>query len=442
MPIKQTITVVNKSGKIVKSSKHLVNVFKEAQSAYREKKAELKAVRQAEWDEKQARNKLDDLTIDDGDISRSSSPGSRESSRRRSRRAKAERPPVERGYSDSFTANDHNPDSRSNGRSYLRHEVLFGEVESDHPQELQRRNTDGMLRQHAESRPRSARSSSMSDIDMDLAYGELPPPLPPRRRDEEMELRGQMTKLQQLLEEAHCLQYSATAIVKSLEANPDQMAAVALTLAEISSLASKMAPGALTALKGAFPVVIALLASPQFMIAAGVGVGVTIIAFGSYKIIKKIQRRKEVAGLPEPQSEYDELQEINQDISRIESWRRGIADAQASGVGTSVEGEFVTPGAGRQLIQEGRLRESDLKSTKSKKSKKKPSKTFDEHERSRASKPDKVKKPSKTFDEDERSRSSKNDMALVKQKEPSGLKMLFKSSTKKQQERELEPQLL
>lgn len=280
---------------------------------------------------------------------------------------------------------------------------------------------------------------------MDLAYGELPPPLPPRRRDEEMELRSQMTKLQRLLEEAHCLQYSATAIVKSLESNPDQMAAVALTLAEISSLASKMAPGALTALKGAFPVVIALLASPQFMIAAGVGVGVTIIAFGSYKIIKKIQRRKEIAGVPEPQSEYDELQEINQDISRIESWRRGIADAQASNAGTSVEGEFVTPIAGRQLIQEGRLRESDLKSTKSskaKKSQKKPSKTFDEDERDRSSKPAKAKKPSKTFDEDERSRSSKNDKALVQHKEPSGLKMLFNRSTKKQQERESEPHLL
>jgi len=432
----------------VLQSKHLVNVFKEAQSAYREKKAELKVVRQADWDEKQARNKLDDLTLDDRATSRGDSPDSRDSSRRRSRRERPERPPVERGYSDSFTVNDENPGSRPNGRSYLSHEVLFNGVEGDHPQELQRRNTDGMLRQHAESRPKSVRSSSMTDIDMDLAYGELPPPLPPRRRDEEMELRGQMTKLQQLLEEAHCLQYSATAIVTSLEKNPDQMAAVALTLAEISSLASKMAPGALMALKGAFPVVIALLASPQFLIAAGVGVGVTIIAFGSYKIIKKIQRRKEIEGVPEPESEYDELQEINRDISRIETWRRGIADAQASSAGTSVEGEFVTPGAGRQLIQEGRLRESDLKSSKSKKSRKKPSKTFDEDERSRSSKTDKVKKPSKTFDEDERSRSSKQ--ALIKQKEPSGLKMLFRSSTKKlqdkqqetQQERELEPQLL
>jgi len=403
-------------------------VFKEAQSAYREKKAELKAVRKADWDEKQARSKLDDLTFDNRAAFRSSSPGSRGSSRQPSRRDRPERPLVERGYSDSFIANDENPPSHPNGRSYLRHEYLFNGVESEHPQELQRRNTDGMLRQHAESRPRSSRSASMSDIDMDLAYGELPPPLPPRRRDEEMELRGQMTKLQQLLEEAHCLQYSATAIIDSLQKNPDQMAAVALTLAEISSLASKMAPGALTALKGAFPVVIALLASPQFMIAAGVGVGVTIIAFGSYKIIKKIQRRKEIDGTPESPSEYDELQEINRDISRIETWRRGIADAQASSVGTSVEGEFVTPAAGRQLIQEGRLREGDLKSTKSSKSKK-----------SR-------KKSSKTFEEDEKSRSSKNDKALVKKKEPSGLKMLFKSSSKKQQEREreseLEPELL
>lgn len=260
---------------------------------------------------------------------------------------------------------------------------------------------------------------------MDLAYGELPPPLPPRRRDEETELRGQMTKLQQLLEEAHCLQHSATAIIDSLQKNPDQMAAVALTLAEISSLASKMAPGALTALKGAFPAVIALLASPQFMIAAGVGVGVTIIAFGSYKIIKKIQRRKNIEDVPEAVSDYDELQEINRDIGRIETWRRGIADAQALSTGTSVEGEFVTPQAGRQLVEEGRLRESDLKSTKSSKSKK-----------------SRTKSSSKTG-KDDKPGTKKNEKALVKAKEPSGLKMLFQSSSKKrQQERELEAQML
>ncbi|KAJ9626891.1 hypothetical protein H2203_003347 [Taxawa tesnikishii (nom. ined.)] len=61
----QTVTIVNSSGKVVKTSKHLVNVFKEAKSAYRERKAEIKAVRVAELDEKRARHALENLRIED-----------------------------------------------------------------------------------------------------------------------------------------------------------------------------------------------------------------------------------------------------------------------------------------------------------------------------------------------------------------------------------------
>jgi len=68
----QTITVINKSGVVVKNSKHLINAFKEAKNAYREKKAELKAHRQADWDEKQTRHKLKHLDLEDN-VSRSSS---------------------------------------------------------------------------------------------------------------------------------------------------------------------------------------------------------------------------------------------------------------------------------------------------------------------------------------------------------------------------------
>ncbi|RQM08438.1 hypothetical protein DH86_00000461, partial [Scytalidium sp. 3C] len=39
----ETITVINKSGKIISTGKHLVNIFKDARDAYQEKKAELKA---------------------------------------------------------------------------------------------------------------------------------------------------------------------------------------------------------------------------------------------------------------------------------------------------------------------------------------------------------------------------------------------------------------
>lgn len=175
---------------------------------------------------------------------------------------------------------------------------------------------------------------------MDLAYGDIPPPLPVARADDEDELKGLVGKVRMILEEADCLQYSATAIIASLQSNPDAMAAVALTLAEISSIVSKMAPGALVAIKGSSPAVFALLASPQFLVAAGVGVGVTIVALGGYKIIKKIKAKSaaEEAGM-------DELLEIKGEVSRIETWRRGIAEAEEQSVGTSIDGEFITPHA-------------------------------------------------------------------------------------------------
>lgn len=102
----------------------------------------------------------------------------------------------------------------------------------------------------------------------------------------------------------------------------------------------------------------------------------------------------------------EELQEIDTDVSRIELWRRGIADIEAHSAGTSVDGEFITPHASRQLIDEGVLREDDLKSTKSKSKSK---------SRSKDPKPAKSSKSSKSTKEEKK----------PKKKELSGLKMLF-----------------
>lgn len=201
------------------------------------------------------------------------------------------------------------------------------------------------------------RSASYSDaqIDMDLAYGDVPPPLPVA---DEAELNGLLMKVKMLLDEAHCVQHSATATIASLQQNPDALAAVALTLAEISNVAAKMAPGALAAMKGSFPAVFALLASPQFLIAAGVGVGIVVVALGGYKIIKKIKARQD--------EDMDELQEINTDMSRIEAWRRGVADDETASIGTSVEGEYITPEAAAMRVAE----EEDRASRREKKSRK------------------------------------------------------------------------
>lgn len=166
-------------------------------------------------------------------------------------------------------------------------------------------------------------------------------------------------------------------------------------------------------MKSSFPVIIALLASPQFAIAAGVGVGVTIIAFGGYKIIKKIKARDErrllETGVEGPGEEMDELREID----HIERWRRGIADEQAESLGTSVDGMFVTPQATKTLIEEGKLTEADFK-------------PMDTKEEKKARK----KKTKSEVSSAKTTRSSRSKSGEGKsKKEPSGLRMLFKGSS-------------
>ncbi|GAD97596.1 conserved hypothetical protein [Paecilomyces variotii No. 5] len=329
-----TISVVDKSGKVVSTSKHLFGVFKEARDAYRERKAEIRAERNAIIAEKQALKALEACHIDEERSIAAS---------RRSGRSKR----------------SHHPPRSQHHRSHVEREV-YGHPSYDasyaQPGDLQRRYSDQNVGVN-QSRPVAGRYNSDSHIDMDLAYGEAHPSalalaprdLPP---PEEQELNGLVDRAKMLLEEADCVQRSATATMAHLQKHPDAMAAVALTLAEISNIAAKMAPGVLSSLKASAPGVFALLASPQFLIAAGVGIGVTIVMFGGYKIIKRIQGATESAGadMPKGQQAYpepmDQMFELNEEnLSRVEVWRRGVADVEASSVGTSVDGEFITPTA-------------------------------------------------------------------------------------------------
>lgn len=195
---------------------------------------------------------------------------------------------------------------------------------------------------------------------MNLAYGALPHDLqigPVTEEQKEAELQATMSKLDHLLLEAHCLQHSATAIIANLQANPEAMAAVALTLAELSSLLTKMSPSILGALKASSPAVFALLASPQFLIAGGVAIGVTVVMFGGFKIIKKIQANNEArkeANRVDEAMVFDGLE-----MGSIESWRRGIAEVEAQSVSTSVDGEFITPEAARQRKERIRERQKE-----------------------------------------------------------------------------------
>lgn len=238
---------------------------------------------------------------------------------------------------------------------------------------------------------------------MNLAYGDIPPDLASRvdldadhdyydhdetapaapfspvvYQDEEQEAHGLMARIEALLDEAHCIHHSATAIIAHLQGNPEAAAAVALTLAELSALLGKLSPAFLGVVKGGSPAVFALLASPQFLIAAGVAVGVTVVMFGGWKIVKRIREAKkerEDAMAFETQQQqqqqqqaasgqfpyepfvvpdayggvagsgFDEALVLEEELSTIESWRRGIVPF---GEEESADMELISPEAERR----------------------------------------------------------------------------------------------
>ncbi|KAF1359321.1 hypothetical protein EJ07DRAFT_166306 [Lizonia empirigonia] len=420
MGVGETITVINKSGKVVSSSKHIVSVFKEAKAAYRERKAEIKAERDAAVRAQKALTKgVEALRIEDDVQSRASSRRSSHSKathRSKSHHHKSPRPDarpaLERGYTDS-----------PRGSRHRFEDDLAGGARDGHMRELARRNSDQMPTR----RRHTKRSNSEPYIDMDLAYGDIPPPLPDKKYDDG-ELKEKASKITMLLDEANCLQYSATAMIENLQKNPDALAAVSLTLAEISTIVSKMGPGVLMTLKGSFPAVAALLLSPQFMIAGGVAVGVTIVALGGYKIIKRIQQQREeelemggpVQPIPmqaravEEPYQLDELE--TKELSRIDLWRRGIADVEAESSGCSVDGEFITPGATRQLVAAGR---------KAPRRQEPPPQIPPP----RSDAPSERSAHSARTSHSRRSKTVKDGSARRKEKEPSLMKALFRSKT-------------
>ncbi|KAI2015639.1 hypothetical protein LOY97_003491 [Ophidiomyces ophidiicola] len=326
----ETIAVIDKSGKVVSSSKHIFGVFKEARSAYRSRKAEIHTENRAKQAEREARQAIANLELSDG---RSSA------SRRHPTRSKSVvRHSTHASHYHDEPRRSYEHDSRSVASS--RHSKPANTA-------MTRRHTSGDLTfakpPHLKS---SSRTHSEPHIDMNLAYGEFhPASLEKLNRAPDKELDGLVGKVKSLLIEADCAHHSASATMAHLQKNPDAMAAIALTLAEISTLAKKLAPTALIALRNSAPAVFALLSSPQFMIAAGVGLGVTIVMFGGYKIVKQITAANQANAAANSQADMDQMLEINTNLSAIESWRRGVADSEAESCGTSVDGEFITPTA-------------------------------------------------------------------------------------------------
>ncbi|KAL9037297.1 MAG: hypothetical protein Q9180_003800 [Flavoplaca navasiana] len=158
------------------------------------------------------------------------------------------------------------------------------------------------------------------------------------------------------------------------------------------------------------------------MIAAGVGVGITVVALGGYKIIKKIKAKQ-----AEADPGVDELLEIGGDVNKIDSWRRGIAEVQAESIGTSVDGEFITPQAValsrlnlNERMESASRRDSSKKSSSDRASSKGSKASKDGH--SKQSKPHKEKGDKKGESKGEKSGEKKGER---KEKKPSPLRLMF-----------------
>ncbi|TVY85401.1 hypothetical protein LSUE1_G000038 [Lachnellula suecica] len=384
MPIMETVTIINKSGKVVSTGKHLVNIFKDAKEAYNAKKAELRAEHSKRITYKNAQKLIEAREETQSVASSRHSRRSRSSRHRRTDDAGPSRPPLTtRNLSHisegSVTSSRRSRSSHHGSRGprsppAYRPPFMETEVDLGPSPGIVRRHTDfpgeSQLSRRTLPPPytlhRSVSNPDISDnIDMNLAYGELHYP-PPPAIEQEQELQATMSKLDVLLTEAHCLQHSATAIITNLQANPEAMAAVALTLAELSNILKTMSPGILAALKTSSPAIFALLASPQFLIAGGLAIGVTVVMFGGYKIVKQIQANNEAkkeANRMEEALVYD-----GAEMGSIESWRRGIADVERGSVSTSVDGEFITPEAARRKKEHIKQRaKEERKKTKSRK---------------------------------------------------------------------------
>ncbi|OAA60496.1 hypothetical protein SPI_05620 [Niveomyces insectorum RCEF 264] len=278
------------------------------------------------------------------------------------------------------------------------------------------RSDPALLGSYAGGRPVAAAAALSKPVDMHLAYGDIPPDLGSRvdldplmcgdvdgggegenpEQEQKAEAQSLVDRIENLLNEAQCIHHTAASIIAHLQNNPEAAAAVALTLAELSAVLAKISPAFLGVVKGGSPAVFALLASPQFLIGTSIAVGVTVIIFGGWKIIRRMTEIKAARAdekqafemaernpptQPQPQLQQppdqpprpsvaspndraptvasegvDEALVLEAELSAIETWRRGIvpsfdgADSPESWNGTEADLELISPEAMRSRI--------------------------------------------------------------------------------------------
>ncbi|KAG6031977.1 hypothetical protein E4U41_007363, partial [Claviceps citrina] len=372
MPLEQTVTIVNNSGKIISTGKQLLSIFKEAKASYNEKKAEIKALRRAQTVDQS-------LTTTTTTTTTTKTTQRHDGGHHRRPRTLARHATYEPGYHHSTEHDQHSETGsrrrsrgaaseagRARSRSKPRHQGgssrpghhrhaltasnlrTLSDMSSSAPSEAAPAGLPPPAQRpyrspYAETLPKDSRISWMNltqcgddarmtamttgpdwwqqqqqeegqqstlvprrrsepgmathddtgdGIDMHLAYGDVPPDLADRV-DLDPALAGEyqakqlVRRVERLLDEAHCVQHSATAMIKHLQETPDAAAAVALTLAELSSAVANMSPSFIGLLRTGSPAVFALLASPQFLIGTGIAVGLTVVMFGGWKIVQR-----------------------------------------------------------------------------------------------------------------------------------------------------------
>ncbi|KAL7276398.1 hypothetical protein RUND412_000602 [Rhizina undulata] len=252
-----TVTVVDNSGKVLNTSKNLFSAFKEAREAYRTRKAEIVAERLAEKEARQRRREK------------------RERRERREReKAEGKRHKKERKKSRSASG-----ESEGNG-------TLAFDLDEEE---------DG-VRMETLSR-KSSRESLNDNDDNDIMHSSQDPMTLAKLVDISADLVDDhvtetlqclLLQLQATIDELCCLTFGITTLITELQKCPDTLAVVGLTLAEISALVTKVAPGFVLTLKTAFPVIFGLLSSPQFAVVASVGMAATVVLLGGYKIIRNV----------------------------------------------------------------------------------------------------------------------------------------------------------
>ncbi|KAI1758025.1 hypothetical protein F4782DRAFT_476124 [Xylaria castorea] len=412
----EIVTIVNSSGKIISNGKHLVNAFKEAKAAYEEKKAAVRAeraVRRAQtydvpvaprydpepnYDYDYGNGDYDPRYAQDDGVSQTSSRRSHRSRHSQaSRRSTSQsRPALTMGnlrtHSEVSSVTPSRPpvayrspyaetaprDMALSRPALARAPTMPAQTEGMAP-------VENMYMQRSRSDPVLPETGKKKEIDMNLAYGNIPPDLADRvdldpayqAAEKENKARNLMGTIENLLVEAQCVHHTATHIIEHLQGRPETAAAVALSLAELSAIIGKMSPSFLAVIKGGSPAIFALLASPQFLIAAGLTVGVTVVMFGGWKIIKRIKAAKEAEALarmppmafeaqpaqiaqlteqdqpvypPYPPTEasqgFDEALVVEEELSTIESWRRGITPFGEDG---GADLELISPEADRAI---------------------------------------------------------------------------------------------